>query len=210
MLSFNKNKILGQGLGFHEIDTSIEPFKGFDDILRQIRWEKSSTADVLQKKYDEFLANLRASFPLIQNGDDCFWAVLVIRGYASDLAKELRNTAQIARDELAAENSTETGEKKKQPWLNDAPDYMLLSEAIVKFAGSKPAVSTLSKKITPDGPIRYMRRGRRCKVHIGDFRKYAQKHYPQYALESEIVDEYLADVEARKAEEKKRSIKNSR
>ena len=81
---------------------------------------------------------------------------------------------------------------------------MPLSEAIVKFAGGKPAVSTLSKKITPDGPIRYMRKERWCKVHIGDFREYVQKHYPSDDLASEIADEYMANIEARKAEARKR------
>ena len=47
---FNKNKVFGQGLGFCEIDTSIEPLKGLYGILRKIRWGKPSTADVLQKK----------------------------------------------------------------------------------------------------------------------------------------------------------------
>ncbi|HUV40774.1 MAG TPA: hypothetical protein VMW23_03175 [Sedimentisphaerales bacterium] len=110
---FNKNKILGQRFAFHEIDTNTEPLKGLDDILRQIRWGKPSTADVLQKKYDEFFANLRASFPLIQNGDDCFWAVLVLRGDAFDLAKELRNIAQIARNELTPGEPAETGQKNE-------------------------------------------------------------------------------------------------
>ncbi len=91
---------------------------------------------------------------------------------------------------------------KEQPWVEDAPDYMLLSEAIVKFAGGKPALPTLSKKVGKI-PVRYMRRGRRCKVHIGDFREYAQKHYLSDGLAAEITDEYMADIEARKAEERK-------
>ena len=84
---------------------------------------------------------------------------------------------------------------------------MPLSEAIVKLADGKPALSTLSKKITPDGSIRYMRRGQRCKIHIGDFREYAQKHYLSDDLAGEIADEYMADIEARAAKERKKSHK---
>jgi hypothetical protein len=118
----------------------------------------------------------------------------------------LREKAKLLINQKPAETKKEkqTNGGKKQSWEDDAVDYMLLSEAIVKFAGNKPAVSTLSKKITPNGSIRYMRRGRRCKVHIGDFREYAQNHYPSDVLAAEIADEYMADIEARKAKERKR------
>ena len=34
----------------------------------------------------------------------------------------------------------------------------------------------LSKLLTPDGPIRYMRKGQRCKMHVNDFLTYLKGH----------------------------------
>lgn len=111
---FPFNKALGQSFVLHEIDTSIEPLKGFDDILRRLRWEKPNTADVLQKKCDEFLSYLRQGFALIEGGDDTHgWSVIVLRTYALDLTGELRNIAKIARAELTGEKPTDTEQDKK-------------------------------------------------------------------------------------------------
>jgi hypothetical protein len=100
------------------------------------------------------------------------------------------------------EQGTKAG--KKQPWRDSASDYMSNSEAIVGFTGSKMSLATLSKLLTPEGPIRYMRRGRWCKVHIGDFGEYAKKHYLPDELVAEVADEYCADIEARKKQERLR------
>jgi len=144
--------------------------------------------------------------------DDCpdGWITLfeaIICRIAKRHSVELPESMQQDAPDEAAENIEIDSLTKEQQWRNNTPDYMLLSKAIVTFAGGKPAVSTLSKKITPDGPIRYMRKRQRCKVHIGDFREYAQKYYPSDALAGEIVDEYMADIEARKAKERKKSHK---
>lgn len=82
---------------------------------------------------------------------------------------------------LPSKSETKTKEKpeqksdgsKKVPWSDDASDYMKASEAIVNFTDSKMLLSKLSKILKPDGPIRYMRKKQRCKIHIGDFHAYA-------------------------------------
>ena len=133
--------------------------------------------------------------------DDCpdDWITLfeaIICRIAKRHSVELPESIQQDAPDEAAEDIEIDSLTKEQQWRNNTPDYMLLSKAIVTLAGGKPAVSTLSKKITPDGPIRYMRKGRRCKVHIGDFRDFIKKRYPTLEFANEIADEVLADREA--------------
>lgn len=103
----NKRFPTNKGFALHEIDTSIEPLKGFDDILRRLRWEKPNIADVVQEKYDEFFTNMQECFSEIPDGYDCSETVIVLRTNAHDLAKELQKIAAIARDELKAELASE-------------------------------------------------------------------------------------------------------
>jgi hypothetical protein len=63
----------------------------------------------------------------------------------------------------------EEADGMEQVWLDDAPEYLPNSEAI-KLTEGKLSLSRLSKLLNPDGAIRHMRRGQRCKVHIADFR----------------------------------------
>jgi len=98
-----------------------------------------------------------------------------------------------------------TRNTKQVKWDDRNQDYMQASEAVVKFTEGKLTLSTLSKVLKPDGPIRYMRSpNHRCRVHIGDFRTWAEKKYPPDAVAAEIADEWLADVAARKAAERRR------
>jgi hypothetical protein len=69
---------------------------------------------------------------------------------------------------------------KEEFWDKDNPDYMGITEAVeeAKKRGRRLSVPTLSRKLTPDGQMRYMvkyaKSGNpsRRKVHIGDFRTY--------------------------------------
>jgi hypothetical protein len=93
-------------------------------------------------------------------------------------------------------------ETKEQPWRDDAPDYMENSEAVSIFTGSKMPLPTLSNMLRkPGNAIRWMRKGRRSKVHIGDFGNYAKRHYVSDELANEIADEVLADREAQQEQE---------
>ncbi len=70
--------------------------------------------------------------------------------------------------------------RKEQPWKDGNPHYMPITEAVdeAKRKGRKISVPTLSRMLTPDGPMRYMRKysedGKpsRCRIHIVEFRKY--------------------------------------
>jgi hypothetical protein len=62
---------------------------------------------------------------------------------------------------------------QQQSWANDAPEYLSLSE-IRKLIDGQLSLQTLGRLCKPDGQIRFMRRGQRCKVHISDFRRCMQ------------------------------------
>lgn len=90
---------------------------------------------------------------------------------------------------------------KQQLWDDESPEYMDNSEAIVTFTKGKLKLPRLTKQLNkPNNQIRFMRKGRRCKVHIGDFKLWAEKRFPTDKFAAEIADEVLADREARKKE----------
>jgi hypothetical protein len=126
--------------------------------------------------------------------------VETLRDTAKDLEERSRKADSAVKKPAGTEAKVKRVEEssKEQPWNNDAPDYIPNSQAIVKFTDSKMPLSSLSKLLTPSGPIRYMRKGKRCKVHIGDFIQYAKKHYPADDIVAELASEYLANIEARK------------
>ena len=81
----------------------------------------------------------------------------------------------VGKGEFSAE-----AQAKEQPWDKDDPNYMPISDAVkdAKRKGRRVSVTGLSRSLTPDGQMRYMRKytpqGKpsRCRVHIGDFRQY--------------------------------------
>lgn len=60
---------------------------------------------------------------------------------------------------------------KEQPWADEAPEYLLLSQAR-KLIDNHVSLQTLGRLCKPNGRIRYMRKGRRCKVHVAGFLQY--------------------------------------
>jgi hypothetical protein len=64
--------------------------------------------------------------------------------------------------------------------------------------------------LKPSGEMRYMRNGHRCRVHIGDFRVYARLHYPSEEDAAVITENYLKEVETRKALERDRSLQKKK
>jgi hypothetical protein len=89
---------------------------------------------------------------------------------------------------------------KQQPWTDEATEYMLLSEAIAKLADGGITLKGASKKITDSGAVRFMRKGRRCKVNIVDF---IQWWKAKPVTEAEI-DRQREEIEKRKAAERTR------
>jgi len=131
--------------------------------------------------------------------------------YAEEIAKVEADLDTIRRErqqsgdnaEIPQGKTTEAAQKKehsttKVEWNENDLNYILMSEAVVTFTENKLSLSKLSRMLTPfDGSIHYMRKGRRCKVHIADFRTWAQKEYPPDSVREEIANELLADRAAR-------------
>lgn len=116
-----------------------------------------------------------------------------------DLLKFYRQAQRwesLIRDELGPSNavpetpsvSKPVGEKVAQastmelPWADDAPEYLLLSQA-QKLIDNRFSLQTLGRLCKPDGRIRYMRKGRRRRVHVADFLQYmkGQQSNPKWA-----------------------------
>jgi hypothetical protein len=77
----------------------------------------------------------------------------------------------LSASDAAVTGAATEADSKEQPWADDAPEYLSLSEAR-KLIDNKFSLQTLSRLCRPDGEVRYMRKGRRCKVHLADFRMY--------------------------------------
>ena len=73
-------------------------------------------------------------------------------------------------------------ERRLQAWDDDAAEYLPLSAAR-KLIDDRLSLQTLGRLCKPDGEIRYMRKGQRCKVHVADFRRYMQSQQgnPEWA-----------------------------
>lgn len=71
---------------------------------------------------------------------------------------------------------------KEQPWADDAPEYLSLSEAR-KLIDGRFSLQTLSRLCKHDGRIRYMHKGQRSKIHAADFREHmkGQQSDPEWA-----------------------------
>jgi len=109
-------------------------------------------------------------------------------------AGEARNTKKQIK--LSKEQPRKTADKKTKeiPWDENNPDFMPGSEAIARLADNKIALSTLSSKLKPDGDIRYMRKGQRNRVHIGDFVLYLKNEHPALTIKPETLDERAEEI----------------
>ena len=122
----------------------------------------------------------------------------VLQRHLEDV-KEAVEEAEQKKCEANVMGKGDSGADKEIPWRDDAPEFITNSEA-VRLPDDTLSLSTLSRLLTPDGPIRYMRKysatGRptRCKVHVQDFQNYIKasqgRVIPDGKL-SEIMDDYL-------------------
>ena len=192
-------------------------FPGFDLMLEIQFWEIAENLTKLLNKFSimscvtqekwEYAAKALENIGAIPTGT--LESMEEAQAQAEELYKSekmLEDAVNILSEKIKRFKDSQIREKtsKEQPWRDDTVDYMPLSEAIVRLADNKIPLPTLSKKIKPDGPMRYMRKGQRCRVHIADFRQYVKKHYVTSDSAGEIADEYIADIEAGKAAEKTR------
>lgn len=139
------------------------------------------------------------NFQLVSEVDQAIKRILI-----SDKPKQACEKEPVETTTNRNETEGDSQISREVAWDDKNPDYMSLSEAIVKFTDNKLSLPTVSKRLKPNGPVRYMRKGRRCRVHVSDFRKDVKDLYPQLAFSSETADEILADYEAKKAAAKRR------
>jgi len=126
-------------------------------------------------------------------GNDYYAGMIHLADYYTTAANTILAGGKAPTVEGGKANS------KEQPWADDAPEFLHNIEALKLDSAGQLDLKKLGRLLIPKGDIRFMRKGRRCKVHIGDFRHYlsAQKGG---AVTDEAIDEYLRGVEQRKQE----------
>ncbi len=125
------------------------------------------SAAMLGCLHDEYLTDT----PIASGLPDSFKEYLVNRFNKKRLddidsvwGRTFKNTVQLA---IAQFKITEM----QVDWIDDAPDYITGKDA-VELSNESISPVQLSKACKPDGDIRYMRKGQRCKVHIADFMRH--------------------------------------
>ena len=100
-----------------------------------------------------------------------------------------------------AEAPPTASEPKEVAWSDDAA-FMASKDATEQSKG-KLSLSALSKLLTPTGPIRHMRHGQRCKVHVGDFMVYLRTMAGGLSDNeiSDVADELFNAIERRRVAE---------
>ncbi len=149
---------------------------------------------------------------MAEKAAECYGQICDLGRYIDKLSDNLRFCARTAREQQQLQKNGGQGdaESKEQPWDENNSDYMANSDAITTFTRGKMTLSALSKLLTPDGSICYMRKGQRARVHIGDFRDFASKKFVSDELANEIADEIFADREAKKEEMRRHKNKTGK
>ena len=80
---------------------------------------------------------------------------------------------------------------KEVDWNDDDLNYMHLTEFETRTE-KRLKLPRLSELMTPTGEIRYMRKGQRCKAHIGDFIRYMKSPL----RDQKWVESYLTFLQA--------------
>ena len=84
------------------------------------------------------------------------------------------------------------------PWNETNTEYFTLKEAVSLANDDSLTVKGMSRLLEdPEFPVHRMHKGRRCMVHIADFRKWLQ--YAQHGkITDKAIEKYLNGVEKRK------------
>ena len=113
------------------------------------------------------VASSRPKWPSFESGNE-----------QKDIIDDVRNLAKLLHQ----------SKLKEKPWDNNNPDYTTASDAIIFIANNQVSSSKLSKLLTPNGSIRYMRKKgpqpngqrttSRLKVHKDDFKRWVKVNCP--------------------------------
>ena len=160
----------------------------FTEIAREIL----ITLNVLKHLFE----NTLMYFDYIENRDDLdlFYAHFktVYRR-----ANEHRCSLEILNSKLeltGPEKKVSGGTKKfkEVPWDKNDPDFILLSNAVVKLADNKIALSTMSKKVSKGEVATHMRHGQRRRVKMSEFHQWVESVYPWTTIPSERLDKSIS------------------
>lgn len=122
----------------------------------------------------------------IQDGD--------CAGAHPDTIREWRAT--LSRAVLRATDLPESA-TKQLVWDESRGEFIAASDA-VKLSDGTLTLSQLSKMSRPDGPIRYMRRPGRCRVHVADLTNVLKHRGRRIEPSDEAIEVVLKGIEARK------------
>ncbi|MCX5638654.1 MAG: hypothetical protein NTX52_13340 [Planctomycetota bacterium] len=93
------------------------------------------------------------------------------------------------------------------PWNDNNGEYISLQEAVNLANNDSITVKNMSRLLEdPEFPVRRMHKGRRCAVHIDDFRKWLQ--YAQHGkITDNAIEKYLNGAEKRKKATRKKKTR---
>jgi len=126
--------------------------------------------------------------------------------YIKQLIENLNNKPMKKENgggETGDRKSDQNSKSKEQIWDDNNHDYEYNSKVIQNLSDDlQITLATLSKLLKPDGQIRYMRKHRRCKVHVAELVSYlsAQKRRDNFS------EETFEAMEKRKANIRKQSL----
>lgn len=84
------------------------------------------------------------------------------------------------------------------PWDDDNSEYIPLQEAVNLANDDSITVKSMSRLLKePDFPVHRMHKGRRCKIHLDEFRTWLR--YAQHGkISDKAIENYLAGVQKRR------------
>ncbi len=167
-----------QGHEFTRITLQLRVGETVNNIVRTMMIHGPGALAIRIEKSFEALRHEAKDFDIICHTPNGEWleydqAENLLKSSALSLAEELRKI----QNELSAEGFSDTDKtlSKEQPWADDAPGYLPLSD-IRKLIDNALSLSTLSRLCKPQGEIRYMRKGQRRKAYLSDFRRFMLGH----------------------------------
>jgi hypothetical protein len=94
------------------------------------------------------------------------------------------------------------------PWNEANGEYLTLKEAVNLANDDSITVKSMSRLLEdPDFPVHRMHKGRRCRVHLGEFRKWLQ-HARHGRITDKAIEKYLKGAENRKRAARKKKARS--
>ncbi len=162
----------------------LENFKDYRRIPVEERSGKTLSGDAESTHSSWYGHSLWGYYSGMKDGVEC--------GFSDDVGYWADEVAAEPRTILLDGTVPAAKASKQVEWDPDDNNYMPVSKAIEKLATVELSLHHVSRELTPDGQIAYMRKGRRCRVHIGEFLK---------EYDSKIAKKLIDKVAEKKAEQ---------